>query len=614
MTSPPRIGHLMETARDASTPLTGRLLDDRYRLDSLLARGGMATVYLATDTRLDRHVAVKVMHRALADDPEFVARFAREARAAAKVQSPEVVAVHDQGTDRETGLAYLVMEHVQGINLRQLLQEHGALTPARAVAIVEPVLRALAAAHAAGLVHRDVKPENVLLADDGRVKVADFGLARAIETSNLTQTTGLLIGTVAYLAPEQVESGTADARSDVYATGVLLWELLTGAPPYAGDKPLSVAYRHVHEDVPPPSTVTAGIPPALDALVVRATRRDPAQRPVDAGAFLAELVAVRADLPSVGDSPMEHQTLVVPRRTPKVPRQRRQGRRALIVLLVLALLALGGGYYLGSYRYTKAPSVLGLNLANATKALDKAGLQVKRGENQYSETVARGLVLLQDPAPHDRVRKDGTVTVRLSAGPDRRLVPRVTGKSVSDAHDALVAAGLEVSATTKKVFSDTVAKDLVVTTDPAPGLRLRPGTSVTLVVSKGKQPVDVPNVTGMKQDKAEKALHDLGFVVTVQQVFSDTVRAGLVVDQTPSSGSADRGSTVLLHVSKGADLVDVPNVIGKKPDDAAKILTDAGFQAVRVDAVFGRGRTVYNTDPSPGTKARRGSTVTYFVN
>jgi beta-lactam-binding protein with PASTA domain/tRNA A-37 threonylcarbamoyl transferase component Bud32 len=604
----------METARDASTPLTGRVLDDRYRLDSLLARGGMATVYLATDTRLDRHVAVKVMHRALAEDPEFVARFAREARAAARVQAPEVVAVHDQGTDRETGLAYLVMEHVQGINLRQLLQERGALTPARAVAIVEPVLRALAAAHAAGLVHRDVKPENVLLADDGRVKVADFGLARAIETSNLTQTTGLLIGTVAYLAPEQVESGTANARSDVYATGVLLWELLTGAPPYAGDKPLSVAYRHVHEDVPPPSTAAAGIPPALDALVVRATRRDPAQRPADAGAFLAELVAVRADLPSVAESVGERQTLVVPRLTAKSPRPPRRGRRAVVLLLVLALLALGGGYYLGSYRFTKAPSVLGLTLAKATQSLDRQGLHVRRGVDQYSETVTRGLVLHQDPGPSERVRKNGSVTVQLSKGPDRRVVPSVKGKDVTKAREALVAVGLEVAAKTRSAYSQTVAKDLVITTDPAPGQHLKPGTTVTLVVSKGKEPVEVPNVTGLKQDKAVKQLTDLGFAVDVQQVFSDTVKAGLVVDQTPSSGSADRGSTVVLHVSKGPDVVAVPNVIGMSPDEAAATLAADGFQPERVDAVFGRGRTVYNTDPSPGTKAKRGSTVRYFVN
>ena len=603
----------METAPDAASPLTGRLLDDRYRLDRVLAKGGMATVYLSTDTRLDRLVAVKVMHRALADDPEFVARFAREARAAARVQAPEVVLVHDQGTDRETGLAYLVMEHVQGINLRQLLVERGALTPSRAVALVEPVLRALAAAHAAGLVHRDIKPENVLLSDDGRVKVADFGLARAIETSNLTQTTGLLIGTVSYLAPEQVETGTADARSDVYATGILLWELLTGYPPYTGDSPMSVAFRHVHEDVPYPSTEVGGIPQALDALVVRATRRDPAKRPQDAGEFLAELLAVKAELPSVAE-PLagSHQTLVVPRRPPAAPKPRRKGRRGLVLLLVLALLALGGGYYLGSYRYTRTPSLLGLTLAKATDALKKDGLHVRHGDDRFSESVTRGLVLAQDPGPHGRVHKDGTVTVHLSKGPDRREVPSLKGKSVSQARAALSALGLDAAATTKAVYSDTVAKDLVVTTDPAPGQRLKPGTAVTLVLSKGKQPIAVPNVTGLKQDKAQKQLDDLGFVVDVQQVFSDTVEVGVVVEQTPSSGTADKGSTVTLKVSKGPDVVKIPDLKGVDRATAKQMLEELGL-VVHEQVLPGGPGKVLQTDPKAGRTVRRGSTVTMYV-
>ncbi|HUR14137.1 MAG TPA: Stk1 family PASTA domain-containing Ser/Thr kinase [Mycobacteriales bacterium] len=611
----------METASDAAAPLTGRLLDDRYRLDRVLARGGMATVYVATDTRLDREVAVKVMHRALADDPDFVARFAREARAAARVQSPEVVLVHDQGTDRETGLAYLVMEHVRGVNLRQLLQERGALPPARAVAVIEPVLRALAAAHAAGLVHRDIKPENVLLADDGRVKVADFGLARAIETSNLTQTTGLLIGTVAYLAPEQVETGTADARSDVYATGVLLWELLVGSPPYEGEKPLSVAYRHVHEDVPPPSSAVAGIPPSLDELVILATRRDPAARPVDAGAFLAELLALKGDLPAAPVT--EQTTLVVPRRAAasasasgsvdERPKRRRRGRRGLVLVLVLALLALGGGFYLGSYRYTKAPSVLSLTLEKATDALEAEGLDVRHGEDSYSEDVARGLVLRQDPGPGGRVRKGGAVTVHLSLGPDRRAVPRVAGKDAAAARGELVAIGLEVADKNRTVFSQTVPKGRVVATDPAAGQKLKPGTVVTLIVSKGKQPVEVPNVTGKKQDQAVAQLKALGFVVDVQPVFSDSVPVGVVVDQTPSSGTADKGSTVLLHVSKGPDIVTVPDVRGETRAEGRRTLEAAGLVVDERVVVQGGPGKVLQTDPKPGRRVKRGTTVVMYV-
>jgi serine/threonine-protein kinase len=285
---------------DRGDPLVGRLLDGRYRIDRVIARGGVASVYEATDARLDRTVAVKVIRPEYAADPGFADRFAREARAAARLSSLEVVAVHDQGTDAETGVAYLVLEHVAGRTLRDVISDSGPLPPARALDLLEPVLRALAAAHRVGLVHRDVKPENVLIGDDGRVKVADFGLVRAIESSDLTATTGLLIGTVAYLAPEQFEHGRSDSRTDVYAVGILLFELLTGVPPYVSDSPMSVAYRHVNENVPAPSSVVQNVPPDLDALVLGATRRDPAARPADAGAFLVQLRAVRAALANAG--------------------------------------------------------------------------------------------------------------------------------------------------------------------------------------------------------------------------------------------------------------------------------------------------------------------------
>ncbi|HVU75148.1 MAG TPA: protein kinase, partial [Mycobacteriales bacterium] len=264
--------------------VVGIVLDGRYEIVERLAQGGMATVYVALDRRLDRHVAVKVMHAHLADDPDFVARFHREARAAARITHPNVVAVYDQGQD--AGHVFLVMELVSGRTLRALLREHGTLPPERALALLEPIAAALAAAHAQGIVHRDVKPENVLLGDDGRVLVADFGLARAIETSPLTQTTGLMLGTVAYLSPEQVRTGNADARSDVYAAGVTLYEMVTGAAPFTGDTPLAVAYQHTHDDVPAPSTAQPGTPAVVDELVRTTTARDPSGRLADGAVLL----------------------------------------------------------------------------------------------------------------------------------------------------------------------------------------------------------------------------------------------------------------------------------------------------------------------------------------
>jgi serine/threonine-protein kinase len=597
-------------------PLVGRLLDARYRLEQAVARGGMATVYLATDTRLDRVVAVKVMRPALAEDPDFVDRFSREARAAARLSSSEVVAVHDQGTDAATGTAYLVMEYVAGRTLRELLVERGAVPPARALQLFEPVLRALAAAHAAGLIHRDVKPENVLLADDGRVKVADFGLARAVETSNLTATTGLLIGTVAYLAPEQVEHGTADPRTDVYAAGVVLWELLTGAPPYASDSPLSVAYRHVHEDVPPPSRVVEGIPAALDELVVRATRRDPAARPVDAGAFLAEVRAVRGDLGEPSDTLVlrrepSHSTLVVPREPGPAPA--RKGRRRLVLGLVLTLLAAAvgaGGWWFAEGRYTDMPPVLGQDEVSAVQELELAGFTVEVDpERRFSEDVAVGLVIDQSPDPNARTVRSSTVTVVLSQGPDRRALPELGGMDLAAAEAALAEVGLSRGTVTEE-FSDAPA-GTVIRTDPATGELLRPEAAVMLVVSKGVEMLPVPDVRGTGRTQAIAALEAAGFVSAATEVFSETASKGVVVGQDPAEGSAPRGASVALSVSKGPELVTVPDVGGKPRDEAEAALEALGLEP-QVVAIPGPG-TVRSTRPGAGAQVRKGSEVTLFV-
>ena len=619
----------MVTPVQADDPLVGRLLDRRYRLTGLLARGGMATVYRALDERLERPVAVKVMHRGLADDPDFVARFTREARSAARLSAPEVVAVYDQGRDEQTGAAYLVMEHVEGRDLRALLRDRGVLSPARALSLLEPVLRALAAAHRAGIVHRDVKPENVLLGDDGRVKVADFGLARAVQTSELTSTTGLLIGTVAYLAPEQIERGTADARTDVYAAGVVLWEALTGAPPYAADTPMQVAYRHVHEDVPAPSTVVGGIPPALDDLVVRATRRDPALRPPDAGAFLAEVRALRTQLAAEPLDTMtppaaaRHDTLVVPRPTapgeadpvdhapPGPAHSRRLGTvSGLVVLVLLVLLAAGGGWYLGAGRFTRAPAVLALTQADATARLRAVGLGAALQPERFDETIPAGQVLAQAPDPGGRVRKGGTVALVVSRGPDRRVVPAsAVGATQQAATSALTDLGLRAGEVTQEFAAAAVGT--VLRTDPTPGTSLRPDTAVALVVSKGVEPLPIPDVRKRPQAQAQAQLQAAGFITTVQQAFDEQVPAGTVLDQSPQ-GIAGRGATVALTVSKGPDLQVVPQLLNTSRTDAEAQLSALGLTTQVILLPAGPG-TVRRIDPGAGTRVRKGTSVTLFV-
>ncbi|MCW2713274.1 MAG: protein kinase, partial [Frankiales bacterium] len=576
-------------------PLVGAVLDGRYRIDAVIASGGMATVYAATDSRLDRTVAVKVMRPLLAQDPDFVERFAREARAAARLSSPEVVAVHDQGTDPATGTAYLVMEHVVGGTLRDLIAAQGALPAARALQLIEPVLRALAAAHAAGLVHRDVKPENVLLGDDGRIKVTDFGLARAIETSNLTATTGFLMGTMAYLAPEQVEQGRTDTRTDVYAAGILLWELLTGQPPYRSESPMTVAFRHVHEDVPPPSSAVAGVPEALDALVLRATRRDPEARPVDAGAFLEELQVVRRSLSS-GSTVLRpagsHPTLVVPLaelRTagavgPEVephpqPRPPRRWLRPLLAVLALLLVvgaAIGGSALLDASRTTRTPILVALSESDAVAAVRAAELEPVVAPAEFDEQMASGLVLRQDPPAREELRKGSTVTLVLSKGPDRRAVPDLVGMTREQATAALSGLGLPVGTVTEQ-FSPREA-GTVLAADPVPGSQLPPQTPVALVLSKGVEVLPVPDVRGKERKVAEKALKDGGFAVAVSEAFSEDVAAGLVLDQAPPTGSAPRGTSIALAVSKGPELITVPNVVGMPRKQAEDTLTALGLK------------------------------------
>jgi serine/threonine-protein kinase len=611
-----------------SDPMVDRLLDGRYAVESRLARGGMASVYLATDTRLDRRVAVKVMHPGLAEDPDFVARFNREARASARLSHPDIVAVYDQGED--DGQAFLVMEYVPGATLRAVLRDRGRLSTGEALAVMDHVLAALAAAHDAGLVHRDVKPENVLVTADGRVKVADFGLARAVAGNHLTAADGALLGTASYLAPEHVRDGSADARTDVYAAGILLFELLTGRPPYVGDHAVAVANRHLSEDVPPPSSVASGVPAELDALVLAATARDPDERPTDARAMHRSLLAVRdrlglhAAVPALpaaattvlaGASPRD--TLVVERagaavaadtEDPPVAPRRRRRRRGLIaflLVLVLALLAAGAGWYFAVDRFIKTPSVLALRSDAAVAKLHHAGLKVRWLTPVYSSTVPDGDVAVEQPGPGQDVHKGAVVSLALSRGPDH--VPTLRRLSVAEATAALKAAQLRVGDTTRD-YSSTVPAGRVIDSDPAGGAEIAPGSTVSLVVSKGLPPVTVPDVRGKTVGDASSILAGLGLQVTKTEVFSDTVAKGVVISISPGAGTSLRkGDTVNLVVSKGPQLFAVPDVTGMKIDRAIQVIENAGFRADPRRAYPGGPGKVFRQ--SPTGKQRKGTVI-----
>ncbi|MFL6004501.1 MAG: Stk1 family PASTA domain-containing Ser/Thr kinase [Nocardioides sp.] len=653
----------------ASDPMIGRLLDGRYRIRARIARGGMASVYEATDIRLDRTVAVKVMHPGLGDDDEFAARFVREARAAARLSHPNVVSVYDQGD--EDGTVYLAMECVQGHTLRDLIRKESPMSPPRAIALVEPVLSALASAHRAGLIHRDIKPENVLIATDpdsgaSRVKVADFGLAKAVSADTQhTATGGVLIGTVSYLAPELVVDGRADARADVYAVGVVLYELLTGAKPHEGESPIQVAYKHVHEDVPAPSSVVGGIPGYVDALVARATARDRGQRPADAAVLLHQVHRVGNALAAGVSTDLELETDLAPRPVvspdtapdpfdsggfaqllspaeaveeqvhttalerpdpePSYPREpgvvparppRRSKRGPVLFALALLLVVSGGvaAWWFGYARYTPTPGVIGLQRAAATDKLEASGLTADFGDKAYSETVPAGLVLATDPSAGENVLDGGTVAVTLSLGKERYDVPKLRGLSEDRAQDRLRATNLTFGQSIAK-FSDSVPEGTVLRSDPEVGTTLRPDAVVDLVVSKGPRPVKIRDFTGKDADRATAWFEQRELEVDTSSEHSDTVAEGDVISQSPADGTAFAGDSVDLVVSQGPELVEVPSgLVASGVDAARQRLEDEGFEVdVRnASGYLGLGY-VFSVNPSSGTMVPAGSTITLYL-
>ena len=636
LTSRPTLAKMETSARNG---LVGSIVGNRYEVRALLARGGMATVYEALDLRLDRVVALKVMHPHLAADPGFVARFEREAKSAARLSHPHVVGVYDQG--EANGLVYLAMEYIPGRTLRDVIEQYGPLTTEQALVLLEPVLEALTAAHAAGLVHRDIKPENVLISHDGRVKVADFGLARAVTTSDTNATAGVLIGTVAYLSPEQVERGEADERSDIYAAGICLFEMITGSVPHGGDSPLSVAYQHVNADVPAPSSVLPEIPSHADAITMTATRRDPARRYRSTQDFLADIRRARAALPAPTpfiDTPAMNDTLVVGTRSPgedqhthaeyvdgtygehsydehdyDEPARRRPLLRTLVAVVVALAVGAAGfaGWWLaaGPGTYSPTPDVIGQSFDQAAGALSAEGLALVAAAEAYSEEVPAGSILATDPAPGDGVSPGGTVQATVSLGPERYPVPDVRGSDPAAATQAIVAAGL-ASGGRVEAFDDSVPTGQVARTDPPIGDNLPPDTPVDLVISKGPEPVELEDITGRKEGVATRRLEEAGVQVEATKEFSNSVEQGRVVSMTPEGGTVvNAGSTVEIVVSKGPPPVEVPDLIDMRRKAAVAELERVGLKAEIDDGEFTRLNRVFDQSPSPGEMVPRGSTI-----
>jgi serine/threonine-protein kinase len=599
----------------------------RYRIVGRIAAGGMGEVFRAHDSVLGREVAVKVLHPQFAGDRGFVDRFRREARAAAVLNHPNIVGVYDWGVTENT--YFMVMEYVRGHNLRTLLTTFGRLESAQTAEVTAQILAALDHAHGHGIVHRDIKPENILITGDGVVKVADFGLARAFAEASVSQVEGTVTGTVQYLAPEQIQGEPADPRTDLYATGVVMFELLTGSAPFSGETSVAIAYKHLSERVPAPSTKDPSIPAEMDAVVVHATEKDREDRPASARSMRQELATaartfdpaprvaeLTRQIPAATPQPVERApTVTIPRAySRKARRRRRMIRTSVVLLTILALTA--GAWAAWTYavpHWTTVPNGLaGLGQQDVQSKLTAAGLHGTNGFAQHSTTVPEGLLLRTRPPVGSKVRKGSTVTLIYSSGPKIVAVPPVTGKAQADAVRILRDAGF--IPLIKPRFSDSVPQGSVVDQDPAAQVNLQQDSTVTIFVSQGPRPVTMKDYAGQPAASVEAALTGLGLTPTESSVYSTSVPKGDVVATDPPAGRVvHHGDTVTVVVSLGPKTFPMPSVVGLPVADARAELERAGLNVIVIQIPGSPGRTVVSQLPAAGTIVQQGSTVRIYV-
>jgi beta-lactam-binding protein with PASTA domain len=614
-------------------PDTSTIIDGRYRVLHRVGSGGMADVVCAEDLQLGRKVAIKLLHRRFAQDDEFVERFRREASSAAGLQHPNVVAVYDRGSWDDT--YYIAMEYLEGRTLKRLVQEEAPLAPARAIELATQILRAARFAHKRGIIHRDLKPHNVIIDAEGRAKVTDFGIAKA-GASDMTQT-GSIMGTAQYLSPEQAQGHAVSAASDLYSIGIILYEMLTGRVPFEGESAVTIALKQVSEPPEPPHRFNPGIPPALEAVILRALEKDPARRYGDADEFIAALEAAgqgqhtgahdatsvlqptgpMVPIPPPGAYQQDHveQRYYGPPTDPRDPAADEDGgggAKWWIGLLVGLLVAgaIVAGLLLTGKDKVQVPNMVGNPQAEAEIVLKRAGFSTDITEHESADK-PKGTVTGQDPAGGSRVAKGSIVTLIVSSGPGSSVVPDLTKQPLSAAKKKLTDLGF--TTTEERETSDTVTENHVIETRPTVGTSMDKGSNVTIVVSSGKQRVTVPKVTDLDQDEARSTLEALGFQVTTTPKETADQDPGTVLTQAPAANTkAAKGATVTLTVAKAPPEVDVPNVTGQGRLAAQQALQAAGFKVTLVPQSTTdktQDLHVISQDPASG-KAKKGSTVT----
>jgi serine/threonine protein kinase/beta-lactam-binding protein with PASTA domain len=626
--------------------LSGELIDGRYQLISQIAQGGMASIYSALDTRLDRKVAVKIMHPHLAQDEAFVTRFIREAKAAAALSHPNAVSVQDQGWNTNgVPAVFIVMEMVEGNTLREYLEESGKFSVAQTLQYLTAILGALAAAHKLGIIHRDIKPENILISHDGRIKIADFGLAHgALIGSTLTAESSVVLGSVSYLSPEQVQRGISDSRSDVYSTGILAYELLVGEKPFSGDSPIQIAYMHVNNRVPRVSQSRSDIPKELDDLIYSATSSNPDERPRDAGIFLNAIqeiaraldpkrnqLSLELDIPlqKISDKPSRMKKKSKPEPVKEVTAEKpiremtagtkrriskRVRRNRIIAAMLAVALGIGGWYVLiGPGSRIVVPSIVGATVEEANAVLTPLGLTSEVIEKRFDEEIAAGKILESDPSGGGRIDAGGRVKLVISKGQERYVIPVLTGLTPEAALKLLTSQPLK-SAGISEEFNSTIPKGLVISTNPSNGQKVKRDTPVAILVSKGVEEIALTTYVGQSGEQAQNELTDAGFNVESTFAYSETIAAGAVISQNPEGAvSLPKGSTITLVVSKGSKFVFIPNVYSIETTKAMAALKDLGLK-VKVRSIGKKSvKYVTNVSPKVGAKVLRGTVVTITV-
>ena len=624
--------------------LTGHLIDGRYQLLSQMGSGGMATIYEALNTRLDRRVAVKIMHSHLAQDEQFVERFIREAKAAAALSHPNIVSVQDQGWNQSgVPAVFIVMEMVAGHTLREYLTERGSIPIADGIKFLLPVLSALGAAHKLGIVHRDVKPENILVSKEGRIKIADFGLAKgALIGSTMTAESSVILGSVSYLSPEQVSRGIADSRSDVYSAAITAFEIFTGTKPFEGDEPIQIAFMHVNSQVPRISSLVEDVPQALDDLIYRATRVDPDQRPRDAQEFHSELLAISHSLNPAGpqlslelDIPIAPMREKSKKRSEKLPPpvpistsqettdqvnarrkvSNRVKRNRLIAAGLTLILALTGWWVLaGPGASVKFPSVVGANVEQAKTTLVALGLQTTIVEERFDEEIPKGRVISTQPTAGDSIAPGGLVSLTVSKGAERYTVPSLLKITTEAATNLLAKTPLRIGDITE-VFNSKVAKGLIISSTPKAGIQVKRDTLVDLVVSKGVETFNLVSYVGKNGEQALNELTSAGFDVTPTYIYDEVVMPGEVISQKPVAGVAlPAGAGVEIFISQGSAFVFIPNVLRYTQKRAVAVLEDLGLVVAKpIKKVTKTSKVVIGINPKVDTKVKRGTMVTLTV-